>query len=604
MVNNKKWICLMVLALLVSFFYGCSVRGKADVTPTGNAVDVAERSVPAETEAKELSVTDLLKAVFTLKGDLEKSLEDLLDQNPDAAAAGLQAVSEKSLTVRRSLNATITNLGNEMPAITNQLENIRNVLGLIDMLSEQILQPAITMVRDNPLDELSTEDGIRVDLLGKYIDFADGLMPAVDALVAQAQTVDLSIVDSDGDLTSKLEKANRLLAFYKQDPAIFTTLKTMLGVNGDRTYVLAAQNSAEIRASGGFPGAIGVIRIQNGILTIQDFQKVYDILSSNTPTEAKITSQETNLFHGGLSAPRDADYCPDFERVAYIWALGYEARQSEAVDGVISVTPVVVQRLLNVMEQEVTLFDGLTIDGRNACRVLQYDLYYKYFGNQYVANAATLTDQLFADAAKKTMILLQDNMDGQRLSGYLYAAKESVADRTTMIWMRDEAEQTIIRSLGLNGGLNSNPEKPEAGIYVNCVVASKMGIFFEMDTKAGKRIQNSDGSYTYPITVTFRNTITKDEINTASAYITGGSDGYYSGSAYFFAPAGGTVGNFSSDGQVYIQEDEYHDLQLGYLRSFLIAPGKSLTITYDVTTAPGVEEELVISRTPTLQDYR
>lgn len=604
MLRNKKWIGLMVLALLASFFYGCSVKGNDDVDPTGNVVNVAEASVPAETAAKELSVTDLLKAVFTLKGDLEKSLEDLENQDCDAAAAGLQAVSEKSATIHRSLNVTITNLGNEMPAIKKQLENIQDVLALIDMLNEQIMEPVLTMLRDNPLDELSTEGGIRVDSLGKYIDFAESLMPSVDALVTQAQTVDLSIVDSDGDLTRKLEKVADLLDYYKQDPGICTTLKTILGVTGDRTYVLAAQNSAEIRASGGFPGAMGVIRIQNGILTIQDFQKVYDVLSSNTPAEAKITEKEFALFHSGLSAPRDADYCPDFERVAYIWALGYEARQKEAVDGVISLAPVVVQRLLNAMDQEITLFDGLTMDGSNACQVLQYDLYYKYFKKNKTANANDISDQLFADAAKKTVLLLQDNLNVKTLFGCLDVVKESVADRTMMVWMKDEAEQAMIRGLNWNGGLNSNPEKPEAGIYVNCVIASKMGIFLEMDTQTGERTQNSDGSYTYPITVTFRNSITKEEINEAGTYILGGAGGYYSGSAYFFAPAGGTVGNFSSDTYTYIREDEYHDLKLGYLGSFQIAPGKSLTITYEVTTAPGVEEELAISKTPTLQDYR
>lgn len=604
MLNNRKWICLMALALLASLLYGCSVKGNNDVSPTGNAVNVAEASVSAETAAKELSVTDLLKAVFTLKSDLEKSLEDLKDQNCDAAAAGLQTVSEKSATIHRSLNVTITNLGNEMPAIKKQLENIQDVLALIDMLNEQIMEPVITMVRDNPLDELSTEDGIRVDCLGKYIDFAESLMPSVDTLVTKAQAVDLSIVDSDGDLTKKLEKVADLLAYYKQNPGIFTTLKTVLGVDGDRTYVLAAQNSAEIRASGGFPGAVGVMRIQNGILTVQDFQKVYDVLSSYTPAEAKVTSQEANLFHGGLSAPRDADYCPDYERVAYIWALGYETRQKEAVDGVISLAPVVVQRLLNAMDQEITLFDGLTLDGSNACRVLQYDLYYKYFKKNKTADAYDISDQLFADAAKKTMLSLQDNLNAKTLYECLDVVEESVADRTLMVWMKDEAEQTIIRSLGWNGGLNSNPEKPEAGVYVNCVLASKMGIFLEMDTQTGERTQNSDGSYTYPITVTFRNSITKEEINEAATYILGGAGGYYSGSAYFFAPAGGTVGNFTSDSYTYIREDEYHGLKLGYLGSFQIAPGKSLTITYDVTTAPGVEEELAISKTPTLQDYR
>ena len=603
--KNKRWICLTALTLSAILLCGCAAeKAETDRQANGNANIQAETTAPEQTQPKELSVTDLLKAVLTLKGDLEQSVEDLKEQNLDSAAGRLAAAEEKTDTVRRSLEATITNLGDGMPAVQKQLKNIQDILDLIDTLNGQILQPAADMLRANPLDGLSTPDGVRVDALGKYIDFMGRLMPAVEELVAQAQTVDLSVVDADGELQKKLTQAEELVSLYQQNPTALTALKAMLGMEGNRTYLLAAQNSAEIRASGGFPGAMGVLRIQDGILTIQDFKKVYDVLSSYTPTEAQVTSQETNLFHGGLSAPRDADYCPDFERVAYIWALGYEAKQKEAVDGVIAMTPVLVQRLLNVMDEEITLFDGLTMDGSNACRVLQYDLYYKYFGDEYIANRMILTDQLFADAAKKTMLLLLDHMDGEALTGYLDVAGESLDDRTMMIWMKDEEEQAIIRKLNWDGGLNSNPEKPEAGVYVNCTIASKMGIFLEMDTQAGERMQNADGSYTYPITVTFHNSITREEINQAAAYITGGASGYFSGSAYFFAPSGGTVGNFASERPVYIREETYHDLSLGFLQSLYIGPGQSLTITYDITTAPGVETELTFSKTPTIQDYR
>lgn len=603
--NNKRWICLTALALSAILLCGCAA-GEVEINSqeNDNTKIQAETTAPAQTQPKELSVTDLLKAVLTLKADLEQSVEDMKEQNLDSAAGRLAVVEEKTDTVRHSLEATIINLGDNMPAVQKQLGNIQDILDLVDTLNGQILQPAIDALRANPLDGLSTPDGVRVDALGKYIDFVGELMPAVEELVAQAQTVDLSVVDNDGNLTKKLDQARDLVSLYQQNPAALTALKAMLGIGKNRTYLLAAQNSAEIRASGGFPGAMGVLRIQDGILTIQDFKKVYDVLSSYTPTEAHVTNQETNLFHGGLSAPRDADYCPDFERVAYIWALGYEAKQKEAVDGVIAMTPVLVQRLLDVMDEEITLFDGLTMDGSNACRVLQYDLYYKYFGREYVANSTVLTDQLFSDAAKKTMLLLMDHMDGEMLSGYLDVAGESLDDRTMMIWMKDEEEQAIIRKLDWDGGLNSDPEKPEAGVYVNCTIASKMGIFLEMDTQAGERTQNADGSYTYPITVTFRNSITREEINQAAAYITGGASGAFSGSAYFFAPAGGTVSNFASESPVYIREETYHDLALGFLQNLLLGPGKSLVITYDITTAPGVETELTFSKTPTIQDYR
>lgn len=603
--KNQKWICLIALMLSVMLLCGCTAdETETDRQGNGNANLQTTTTEPEHTQPKELSVTDLLKAVLTLKGDLKQSVEDLKEQNLDSAAARLTAAEEKTDTVRGSLEATIINLGDGMPAVQKQLENIQDILDLIDTLNGQILQPATDMLRTNLLDGLYTPDGVRMDALEQYIDFADGLMPTVEKLVAQAQTVDLSVVDSDGDLQEKLDQVEELVSLYQQNPAALTALKAVLGMKGNRTYLLAAQNSAEIRASGGFPGAMGVLRIQDGILTVQDFQKVYDVLSPYTPTEAQITVQETNLFHGGLSAPRDADYCPDFERVAHIWALGYEARQKEAVDGVISMTPALVQRLLNVIDGEITLFDGLTMNGSNACRVLQYDLYYKYFGREYVSNRTVLTDQLFSDAAKKMILLLMDHLDGEALTGYLDVAAESLADRTMMIWMKDEAEQAIIRELNWDGGLNSDPERPEAGVYVNCTVASKMGIFLEMDARAGERIQNADGSYTYPITVTFHNSITREEINRATEYITGGAGGGFSGSVYFFAPAGGTIGNFASDSPIYIEETTYHDLSLGFLRSLQIGSGRSLTITYDVTTAPGVETELTFSKTPTLQDYR
>lgn len=596
--KSKRWIRLTALTLSVILLCGCAAEG----TETDRYAN--DTTTPEQTQPQELSVSDLLKAVLTLKVDLEQSVEDMKDQNLDSAAGRLAAAKEKTDTIRRSLEATIANLEGNMPAVQKQLENIQDILDLIDTLNGQILQPATDMLRANPLDGLSTPDGVRVDVLGKYIDFVAGRMPAVEELVAQAQTVDLSIVDEDGDLQEKLAQAEQLVSLYQQNPTALTALKAMLGINEDRTYLLAAQNSAEIRASGGFPGAMGVLRIQDGILTIQDFKKVYDVLSSYTPSAAQLTNQEANLFHGGLAAPRDADYCPDFERVAYIWALGYEAKQKEAVDGVIAMTPVLVQRLLNVMDEEITLFDGLTMNGENACRVLQYDLYYKYFGYEYVANSMVLSDQLFADAAKKTTLLLLDHMDGETLPGYLDVAGESFDDRTMMIWMKDEAEQSILRKLGWDGGLNSDPEKPEAGVYVNCVIASKMGIFLEMDTQAGERTRNTDDSYTYPITVTFHNSITREEINRASAYITGGAGGGFSGSAYFFAPAGGTIGNFASENPIYIREETYHDLALGFLQSIYLGPGQSLTITYDITTAPGVETELTFSKTPTIQNYR
>lgn len=141
--KNKRWSCLTALTLSAILLCGCAAeKAETDRQANGNANIQAETTAPEQTQPKELSVTDLLKAVLTLKGDMEQSVEDLKEQNLDSAAGRLAAAEEKTDTVRRSLEATITNLGDGMPAVQKQLENIQDVLGLIDTLNGQILQPA------------------------------------------------------------------------------------------------------------------------------------------------------------------------------------------------------------------------------------------------------------------------------------------------------------------------------------------------------------------------------------------------------------------------------------------------------------------------------
>ena len=57
-----------------------------------------------------------------------------------------------------------------------------------------------------------------------------------------------------------------------------------------------------------------------------------------------------------MNGPRDACFDPDFERVAYIWALAYEQKNSEHVNGVVSLTPAIIQGMLEYIGN-VTLSD-------------------------------------------------------------------------------------------------------------------------------------------------------------------------------------------------------------------------------------------------------
>lgn len=590
-----------LLAMLVSMMAGCAEETPAPSSQASQPVDQTEAQTEP-TESGEMSVTDLLKTALTLKSDMETALDGILEGETEDAQKILDAIPQTCADVRTSLDKTLENMGESLPSLQEQLMNLKELLSLIETASDTILRPLAVQIAENPLSDLSTGDGIAIAPLCEYIDFAESLMDDISALIEQANSVDLSLIDGDGELSEYLEEANELLSLYRADPTVFAKAKAMLGADGDRLYLIAAQNSAEIRASGGFPGAMGTVQIKDGVLYMGEFERVYDILSSYTPAGGNVTAVENNLFYGGLTAPRDADFCPDFERVAYIWSLGYESRQGSAIDGVISVTPCVLQRLLAAIDAEVELFDGTRINGENAVQILQHDLYFQYFAGSYVYNATTITDDLFADAAKKSFEVLTQNLSFSDLKEYLSVAKDSVEDRTLMLWMADEEEQTILQTLGCHGGLNTDPEQPQAGVYFSCTAASKMGMFLVMDTEMGERVKNEDGSYTYPITVTLKNSITQEELQSAYSYITGGSSAICS-ALYVFAPAGGTIGDVTVSNGLSVSMETYHDLQLGYIRNLNIYPDKPVTVTYYVTTAPGVETELTFSKTPTIQDY-
>lgn len=601
LLSMKKWMCVAACLLLV-----CSVAGCKAKAPEQEAFDLTiNTTAPTETQPqqKEMSVTDLLKAVTTLKDDLETVLDGIKEDDLESAKAKIDTLPEKTEAIRSSIAVTLTNLGDSTPSLQKELLNIQKILDLADQLAETILKPTITMMEENSTAQMQAGESIRTKLICDYLDFAETLLPDIDKLVKAADEVDLSLVDSDGEMAEYLQAAEEMLEAYHENPAVLSAVKTIFGDGEDRTYLIAAQNSAEIRASGGFPGAVGVIRIENGNMVMQDFKKVYNVLAGYTPAEAQITAIENRLFQDRLQYPRDADFCPDFERVAYIWALGYRAGQGEEVDGVISMTPAFLQKMLSAMDEEIKLFDGAVINGNNAVRVLQRDIYFEYYGGGYVASEDRFVDQLFADAAKKTMQKFMENLEIGDLTKYLSVMKECIADRTLLLWMAEEEEQAIIRDLGWNGGLNTDPEKPQAGVYYNNSYASKMGWFLKMDTEMGERVQNEDGSYTYPVTVTFSNVITPEEKQQAGEYILGVHGGAIYGCAYFFAPAGGTVSDFAVSNGLNVSLHEYHDLQVGYLNNFNTYANEPVTVTYNVTTAPGVDTPLEFSKTPTVQAY-
>ena len=547
----------------------------------------------------------MLSEANTLKTDLKAVMTGVKERDVESAQNATLKLDNTVRKLDRTLSSPVWKAVSHAPFAGKYVKSVNTLVSVAEDASDNILKPALDVMDEYPLEGLKVGDGFSVSTINAYLNLLEDIEPRIESMTTKMQTVKLPLGKTEM-LSEYTQMLTKLTAAYKENGEYLPLFRAFLGDGSDKLYLLAAQNSAEIRASGGFPGSMGTIRIEDGVLTIDDFKTVYDMISVNPPTEAHITDTEYLLFSGSLDYARDACYIPDFERVGEIWALAYESKNDEHIDGVISLTPVIIQKVL-AYTGAVTLSDGTELNGDNATQMLQKDLYYKYLSSNSsykISNANDYVDSLFAETAKIVMGKLVDDFDINRIADYSKIFTDGGKDRTILMWMEDETAESYVKAAGCSGALNDDPSNPEAGVFFSGANGSKLGWFVSLDTQIGDVTVNDDGSRTYVVTVTVSNDITRDDMYRAGNYIIGNYNGQVESYLHLFAPAGGTISDFETSNSMTMNMDEYHGLEVAYNVEFMLAPSNPVTVTYKVTTAPGVSTPLKISQTPTLQSYR
>lgn len=143
-------------------------------------------------------------------------------------------------------------------------------------------------------------------------------------------------------LQNRLPDARLALDTLNQMPEI-TAL-----YGGERVYLIALQNEDELRATGGFLSAVGVVRFQNGQMAAITFQDSYTIDNPNAELfPPPIALQNFTLAERWVL--RDANWSPDAPTAARDIREIYEANTGQKVDGVILLNQEAVVRLVSAI---------------------------------------------------------------------------------------------------------------------------------------------------------------------------------------------------------------------------------------------------------------
>lgn len=345
---------------------------------------------------------------------------------------------------------------------------------------------------------------------------------------------------------------------------------------------------------------MGVATTDNGKISIGDFRSNSEYIpyGAGDPTE-----DEQRIFRqwGPLNMSfdvRDLAVYPDTSRSAEgmraIWQRTPWGSGTQ-LDGVLMVDPVFLQELVKI-NGNITLSDGRVLTGDNTAKFLLNKVYVDY--------PIAETDAYFAQVAEQTVGSMFSNLDLTKLTKVAQAMGSMAEGRHFSMYAFDETDEKSISDAGFTAQTPNSEENPQVGVYVTEQNASKMGWYIHRTSKITRSDCNSDGSQTYHVEYTMTNTLTDEEIASLPDYIIGVNQAnqpktYGIEKTLIYAPAGGSLTNLNTSGATVTgSRQETMNGKTVYASIAKIAPGESVTYSFDVTTSTKAVSDLTIDQTP------
>ncbi len=321
--------------------------------------------------------------------------------------------------------------------------------------------------------KLVSTDGVHVSFLAFYQILADRMdIARYDLAEAQKHLDQVYIDDVPDEYRDTFVQMKEILPEINTSLRIITesraTVEEMLGAKGPRTYLFLFQNNHEMRATGGFIGSYGIIKINNGRITQMMIDDVYN------PDGQLIDRIVPPLPIQKVSADwsmHDSNWFADFPVSAQKTMDFYERTGGATVDGVIAVTPEMMRKFLTISGPIVVESHNVTLTSDNFMQVLQSEI---EDVNNYQTADATINDselikkqgpqeekktenniaegkketskKILADVMPIMIDKLFDRKNPEHLSAVAQAISLGLKEKHIVMYMKKTEAQTIIEN--------------------------------------------------------------------------------------------------------------------------------------------------------------
>ena len=487
-----------------------------------------------------------------------------------------------------------------LPWVGADARAVRTVTEVVDDLATGAL-PALMQATALADPATLAPTGGRVDLAP--IIEVEPQVSAADVTV-QAARGRLERIDADALTGAVARPVAALRALVVEIAATTATaaraaelVPSMMGADGPREYLLLVQNNAEARATGGIPGAIVLLGVDRGTVTIVEQRGAAGALASLPAPVLPLSPAEDALFGPMLGTQMaDVNFTPDFPRSAALAREMWLRQFGGTVDGVLSMDPGALAHVL-AATGPVTTAGGVELTSANAVELLLHTVY------RDIADPAA-QDVFYASAASAVFNAVASGRGNA--AAMVEALAQSAREGRVLVWSAHADEQARLLGTVLSGELRGAAEPsgqtPVVGVYLNDGTEAKMGYYLDLQVAGTATACFPDGSQRLHVTVTLTSSAPAD-VAGLPVSITGLGivvpKGVIRTNVLVYAPAGGSIESSTmtmGSGELYSQ---VHDgLSVGAITAIL-RPGQSGLLELDIRSGPGQRRDSSIRVTPT-----
>lgn len=440
------------------------------------------------------------------------------------ARATLVALQADATSAQSRTHGPHWTVAGALPGVGATVSAVQTVSEVVTDLALDALPGLLTATALTDPAGLALVDG-RVDLAA-FTRTAPGVVAADD--VVQHALGRVRAIDADAVLpvvADQLAVLDRELTDVAATTATAARavrlLPPMLGADGPRDYLLLVQNNAELRATGGIPGAVVLLRVDAGAVQVVG-QRSGGSLGNLSAPVVPLTTAEAALFGEDLAADmRDVTFTPDFPRSGQIARAIWHQEVGDEVDGVLSIDPGALAHVLAAT-------GPVDLGGRGLPRVhalTAQNVVSTLLNGVYLdVPDPDGQDAFFAAAAAAVFGAV---VSGQGDATSTVAALATAAgEGRLMLWSAHPAEQALLAGTVLGGALRGvRGDSPVVGVYLNDAIPAKMGYYLRSDVTAVPTGCTPDGDRTVTVTVDLTSTAPADAAS-LPGYVTGTETGF------------------------------------------------------------------------------